>query len=276
MLLGRLVIAASFIVTLSACDTTGSIDRSHAPLGFGSNQARALSTHMPVGEQVMPPLGYIAFCIRNADECRGGTNNPETVELTPALWTQINEINDHVNSMPQVDDFELYQQAEYWTYPTAEYGGDCEDLALEKRRLLMEQGWPESALLMAVAREWNGNGHAVLIVVTDKGDYVLDNKSWQIRRWQDAPYTWVKRQSRERPFIWVNLDRKNFRMEANAALPPLGSEASFLRYARLATDKAKDKAKADASETAALRPSIGDVVEPGPKAKLGQDVAALR
>ncbi len=56
--------------------------------------------------------------------------------------------------------------------PTA---GDCEDIALLKRRDLIEKGWPVGALLMTVVRQANGEGHAVLTVLTDRGDLVLDN-----------------------------------------------------------------------------------------------------
>ena len=40
----------------------------------------------------------------------------------------------------------------------------------------MESGWPRAALLVTVVREKNGNGHAVLTVKTDKGEFILDNQ----------------------------------------------------------------------------------------------------
>jgi len=81
---------------------------------------------------------------------------------------------------------------------------------LLKRKLLIDRGWPASALLISVVKEWSGAGHAVLLVVTDKGEYVLDNQSWSIVTWQDAPYTWVKRQSQSHPYVWVNLNPSSF------------------------------------------------------------------
>lgn len=252
MSFGRLVTAALLTIAMSA-----GVSGASAHSGAGG-MARAKSTPMIFGQQVMPPIGYIAFCIRNVLDCGGGTDNPETMRLTTARWQELNEINDHVNAMPQAEDIDLFQQTEYWAYPTAERGGDCEDLALEKRRLLIEQGWPASALLMAVAREKNGSGHAVLIVVTHQGDYVLDNKDRRILPWKDTPYLWVKRQSRERPYVWVNLDRKTFQLDANAAMPPLNAEAPFLRYARLATEilSGRQSATSAEGETAALRPGF--------------------
>ena len=56
-------------------------------------------------------------------------------------------------------------------YP--DVAGDCEDLVLQKRRLLVQAGWPISSLLITVARQANGDGHAVLTVLTDRGDVIL-------------------------------------------------------------------------------------------------------
>lgn len=183
---------------------------------------------MPVGQQAPPPYGYIGFCIRNPDECAGGTDMPQDMVLTPARWDELAEVNDWVNrTVPQVDDQTLYDRVEWWAVAD-ERGGDCEDLALLKRKLLIERGWSPDQLLMAVVREWNGDGHAVLLVRTDRGEFVLDNKNGMIVAWNDTPYQWIKRQSRERPFIWVNLDRQTFRDIAQNDFPPLGEPAPFL------------------------------------------------
>jgi predicted transglutaminase-like cysteine proteinase len=98
---------------------------------------------------------------------------------------------------------DFYQVDEFWTYP-AGYG-DCEDFALAKRRQLIEAGWEPSTLLMAVVRESNGDGHAVLMVRTDRGDLVLDNKDGMIRVWTETPYQYVKRQSQEHAAVWVDI-----------------------------------------------------------------------
>lgn len=213
---------------------------------------------MPVGQQVLPPHGYVAFCMRNPAECQGGTDTPQNMTLTPARWTELNRVNDYVNTnIPQIEDRDNYGVSEYWAYPN-QNGGDCEDLALLKRKMLIERGWAPSDVLVTVVREWNGNGHAILVVDTDKGEYVLDNKNWAIVAWADAPYTWVKRQSRERPFIWVNLDRRSFTVATNDKLPPLGAPAPFLeaemsRKALPAQDSAK---KELAKKEQNLRPGI--------------------
>jgi predicted transglutaminase-like cysteine proteinase len=93
---------------------------------------------------------------------------------------------------------------ERWNYPDDGYG-DCEDYALQKRKMLMQAGWPRQALLMTVVRDRNGDGHAVLTVETDKGEFILDNEVDEILPWSDTGYQFVKRQSQSDPNVWVSL-----------------------------------------------------------------------
>lgn len=53
--------------------------------------------------------------------------------------------------------------------------GDCEDFALTKRSRLIRAGIPAGALRMADVTTAKGTRHAVLVVKTTSGDYVLDN-----------------------------------------------------------------------------------------------------
>ena len=55
--------------------------------------------------------------------------------------------------------------------------GDCEDFQLLKRRLLAEAGLPRRAMRMTVVVDDKGEGHAVLMIRTAQGDFVLDNKT---------------------------------------------------------------------------------------------------
>ncbi len=47
---------------------------------------------------------------------------------------------------------------------------------LLKRRLLIRAGWPREALLITVVRDRKDEGHAVLTVKTDRGEFILDNQ----------------------------------------------------------------------------------------------------
>ena len=76
---------------------------------------------------------------------------------------------------------------------------------LLKRRMLMQAGWPREALLITVVRDKKGDGHAVLTVKTDKGDFVLDNQEEEILLWSETGYRFVKRQSQSNPNVWVSL-----------------------------------------------------------------------
>lgn len=72
-------------------------------------------------------------------------------------------------------DLENYQINEFWTIPTL--FGDCEDYALLKRKKLLESGWDitKQHLVLCLMKEQNNQGHCVLLVNTNKGDYILDN-----------------------------------------------------------------------------------------------------
>ena len=72
-------------------------------------------------------------------------------------------------------DLDHWGVVEQWNYPDDGYG-DCEDYVLLKRRMLMQAGWPREALLITVVRDKKGDGHAVLTVKTDKGEFILDNQ----------------------------------------------------------------------------------------------------
>ena len=79
-------------------------------------------------------------------------------------------------------------------------------MALLKRRDLIKKGWPVGALLMTVVRRANGEGHAVLTVLTDRGDLVLDNMRSRILVWDETNYQFVKRQSEFDSGEWVAIN----------------------------------------------------------------------
>ena len=76
---------------------------------------------------------------------------------------------------------------------------------LLKRKMLMQAGWPRQALLITVVRDKQGDGHAVLTVKTDKGEFILDNQNEQVMLWSETGYRFVKRQSQTDPNAWIAL-----------------------------------------------------------------------
>lgn len=236
----KFVVWAGLAAGLAGCqspDYVGSIDSSFFD---GNANVHWVAASMETGQQVAPPFGYVGFCVRNPQECEGGTDMPRDEAMTPEKWEELTRVNEYVNaSVPQVSDAMLYDREEWWAYPDGR-GGDCEDFALMKQKLLIERGWAPENLLIAVVREWNGDGHAVLLVKTDRGEFVLDNKNWEVVAWQDAPYQWIKRQSRERPYIWVNLDSRTMRTAA-LEVPPLGAPVPFLAAIQKKNGQKKDE-----------------------------------
>jgi predicted transglutaminase-like cysteine proteinase len=163
------------------------------------------TTSAPVLSEARPPIGWIDFCTRRPDECDQAEVAARSVPLTRSNWAIITKINSMVNNrVRQAEDIAVYGVAEYWDYPDKNIG-DCEDFALQKRKLLIGMGVPRQALLMTVVRDQEGLGHAVLTVVTDKGDFILDNKVNAVLAWVDTGYSFVKRQSRTQDDQWVRL-----------------------------------------------------------------------
>jgi predicted transglutaminase-like cysteine proteinase len=157
------------------------------------------------GPTARPPIGWVEFCADRQLECKVPPSTPRDVVLSSKAWTDLVRINKWVNeNVKPMTDMDHWGVVEKWSYPDDGYG-DCEDYALLKRRMLVEAGWPREALLMTVVREKNGNGHAVLTVKTDKGEFVLDNQEERILLWSETSYRFVKRQSQSDPNRWVSL-----------------------------------------------------------------------
>lgn len=116
------------------------------------------------GKRAAAPLGYQLYCLKNKEQCRGG--GASQVKHSDNLLSKLQRVNSSVNrSMRFKSD-----KTDTWGK-----GADCEDFALAKRKLLIREGVSPGALRMAVVRNSKGEGHAVLIVKTDRGEMVLDN-----------------------------------------------------------------------------------------------------
>jgi predicted transglutaminase-like cysteine proteinase len=162
--------------------------------------------HMRASQVTSPPFGWVEFCARQPGECASSTTAPRDIALSPELWKDLVRVNKWVNkTIKPLTDLEHWGVVERWSYPDDGYG-DCEDYVLLKRRMFIQSGWPREALLVTVVRDKIEEGHAVLTVITDKGDYVLDNQNEDILLWSETGYRFVKRQSQSNPNLWVSLD----------------------------------------------------------------------
>jgi predicted transglutaminase-like cysteine proteinase len=175
-----------------------------ASLG-GSSAVDERSVYAVVGEPTRPPIGWVEFCIEYKPECKTQPSAPRDVVLTQKAWADIVKVNAWVNqAIKPITDLEHWGVIERWNYPDDGYG-DCEDYVLLKRRMLIQAGWPREALLITVVRDKNDDGHAVLTVKTDHGEFILDNQEPQVLPWNKTGYRFMKRQSQSDPNLWVSL-----------------------------------------------------------------------
>ena len=174
----------------------------------GTAAAQAASerpVHVAVGDSARAPIGWVEFCQQHPHECVTSPTAARDVVLTTKVWKDLVRINRWVNdTIKPITDLEHWGVVEKWSYPD-DGRGDCEDYVLLKRRMLMQAGWPREALLITVVRDKKGEGHAVLTVKTNRGDYILDNQAEDILLWSDTSYRFVKRQSQNDPNVWVAL-----------------------------------------------------------------------
>jgi len=103
----------------------------------------------------LPPVGFIAFCSRHADDCRAPGGNAMRLLMTSERWNLLSQVNAYVNGkIAPISDEELYGEPERWEYPTD--AGDCEDYVLLKKRYLEGLGFPPEALLITVVLDEKG------------------------------------------------------------------------------------------------------------------------
>jgi len=135
----------------------------------------------PATAGARPPLGYQLMCLQTPAECRGG--GASKVTATNETLTTLKRINARVNSAitPRND-----SGSDIWSANAR--SGDCEDYVLAKRRALIKAGLPPSALRIAYVKTRGGVGHAILVVKTSHGDFVLDNLDRAVRPLSRAGY----------------------------------------------------------------------------------------
>ncbi len=191
----RITVSYAQIVTL-----TPAVETSPAPAAAGSGASARIDiseTMTAVG--ALRKAGLVTRT--GAPQLAAGP-----IELTPKLWKLVAATNAQVNrAIIRQTDWQTYGVEEDWSLPI-EAGvryGDCEDYALEKRHALIKAGVPRSALSLAVVLTPRGERHAVLVLSTDRGDYVLDSLSPWIVPWRQSGYRWLERQVAGARDHWV-------------------------------------------------------------------------
>jgi len=176
--------------------------------GFGQASETGVphASYAAVGAPTSVPYGWVDFCGRRPEECNLGRLTPLDLRLTRQTWSLLNRVNRQVNAAiePVSNLAHWGTMLDHWDYPV-DGKGDCKIYALYKRKLLIEAGIPRQALLMTIVKDLDGEGHAILTVKTDHGEFVLDNLTDEIRPWDATGYTYLKRQAQYDPNVWLDL-----------------------------------------------------------------------
>jgi predicted transglutaminase-like cysteine proteinase len=199
--LGLGLVLAGLVVGQAAAQAPGT----HPIKGNFDLPGFNVASATPTGK-TLPPIGYVEFCGRGQEECKFSAGKAEVLAVTTENWDQVQQVNRLVNTkIRPASDQELYGVPDYWTYPTS--AGDCEDYVLLKKKYLVELGFNPDQLLITVVLDENREGHAILTLVTARGDFVLDNRRQEIMRWDQTGYIFLKRQSQEQATKWVSLQK---------------------------------------------------------------------
>jgi predicted transglutaminase-like cysteine proteinase len=121
--------------------------------------------------------------------CPAGTSIGSAIEAAKGkpVTQQLVAINSAVNrAIAYTKDQDVWGKRDYWAKPQetiAKGKGDCEDYAILKMAALKEAGVPASSMTLVVLRDQRRNlFHAVLAVMTDRGQYILDNLRMDVPR----------------------------------------------------------------------------------------------
>lgn len=152
--------------------------------------------HMRIAAQLNEhdvPRSYRVFCERETSHPACIREGAFVMQATPERLNELAAINRAVNGdiryraePPGRDDWLVNPKQ-----------GDCEDFALAKMKKLVEAGWPSNALRLAFGYTGRTRDfHVNLIAVTDRGDFVLDNRWNEPRDWRSVDMLWTLRQSK--------------------------------------------------------------------------------
>jgi predicted transglutaminase-like cysteine proteinase len=182
--------------------------------GGAGTQAQTLASlpnssfSFDAGGPARPIAAWVKFCDQFASECAVNTAEASVIELTPQTWNLIVSINRRVNdAIKPITDKEHWGIVDRWEFPD-DGSGDCEDYQLLKRKMLVDRGLPRRAMRMTVVIDELGEGHAVLTVMTNRGNFILDNKTSTIVSEDQTGYVFVKRESQD-TVGWVSLSGRS-------------------------------------------------------------------
>jgi predicted transglutaminase-like cysteine proteinase len=171
-----------------------------APPAGAQDVPRCMALTIPVAYLDEAPGPYLEFCEKNDGACT--LTGPAIVDWSPELHERLRDTNARVNgSVAFVPDRENSGLDEVWEFPR-DGKGDCEDFALEKRRQLVAAGLPSASLTCAIAfHQVQLFPHAVLLVETTAGTFVLDHLYDEVLCWDAVPYFYAAREGPDGQWI---------------------------------------------------------------------------
>lgn len=160
------------------------------------------SSPMSAGDYVPAPSAWFAL-LRQHPELDPAGAPLKPVRLSVRQAAKLITVNKEINAAIQ---YREDPSRDVWEVGGQE--GDCEDFAIRKLQVLTQQhGFPRGALTLSACRLDRGRGHAVLLVHSDRGVYVMDNLTPRILPWRKLPYKWVAREEPGAPFrLWRAID----------------------------------------------------------------------
>ena len=95
------------------------------------------------------------------------------------IKTMAERVNRLINKTDYITDKRNWGKSDYWATPVEflDRGGDCEDFAIAKYTALRMLGVPENRVRLVIVHDNLKNiPHAVLVVYTESGAYIMDNQ----------------------------------------------------------------------------------------------------
>jgi predicted transglutaminase-like cysteine proteinase len=155
---------------------------------------------MPDKGRTLAPFAHVAFCLKSPAECRERRGDA-LLAMTDGNRAMLDSVNSAINNaiIPRED------PARAGTWHVNPPAGDCNDYAVSKRNALIDSGLSTRAVRLAIAMTPQGIGHTVVVVRTTEGDMVLDNRTYEIKRWDRTDLAWLKVESSADPQKWERL-----------------------------------------------------------------------
>lgn len=157
----------------------------------------ALIAGMTAAMYTLAPSGFYRFCAEHTVSC-----SPRFGDVIPSV-PMVDAVNRQVNA--EMTPTAEADGADVWK--VGGKTGDCEDYALTKRAALLKAGVASSRLRLATGITSSGEGHAVLVVTTDVGDLVLDNRTNALMPPEMGRLSIKTIQSSENPRMWLRVAR---------------------------------------------------------------------